>query len=893
MPPRPSSTRTTWHDLLSRWRHYARTHLNFYRIHILFFTFTPLIFSGIFYASNGSTKVSYIDSLFNCVSAITVCGLATIDLSSLTPWQQVILFLQMCVGSPVVVSWVMVFVRREIFASKFRYVLNAEIARRVEQKVHAPVEVIVLPWWKRAARVLTTRKLSTIEEVPSNAENTQAEHPSRGRSTAPRVRLDMIRRMDDAPKLINPSGKISEHQDGLVRGEQGVSSTAASISEATEAEIAGALRKLESDDNIAREKNLQDANANLTDSTEDGTGPLVNRFKGRHGGEMLPRTQTIEFAPTPRRGRDTEHTPGEFLSSQSTHPVDSPVARTTTIPRTFTIPHTNTMPRISTIQRTSTFPRTDTIVTYRSQRTKHRGFGGFPMPLEIISRLFNWFFPSLGRGVTRTVTMPRTQTITSQNAANFTPGARPVSYITFEAIVGRNSDFQELTREQLEELGGVEYRGLSALLWIYHIGTQLIAFIVIAPYMSIPRWHEDFVPPNVHKYVAPAWFSLFQVVSAYTNTGMSLEDQSMIPFQNAYPMIVFMIFLILAGNTAFPIFLRFLIWLLTMIVPKGSRLKETLHFLLDHPRRCFIYLFPSHQTWFLLTVVFLLTLTDWFFFLVLDIGNPAIQNIPTGVRVLLGALQATAVRASGFGTVVLSALAPAVKVLYVVMMYISVYPIAMSVRSTNVYEEKSLGVFEDDVSIDEENFRPEGPRATIWSRYLAMHMRRQLSFDMWWLALALFLVCIIERDNLENPEFATWFNIFVILFELVSAYGSVGLSLGVPYANYSFSGALKPLSKLIVCLVMLRGRHRGLPVAIDRAVILPFEFRDHDEDPDEDPNGEGADMSLRRTSTQRSRRSQRRRPFVEKSPSRTLNRRSWQSSSSESQNAQRSSEAKV
>lgn len=32
---------------------------------------------------------------------------------------------------------------------------------------------------------------------------------------------------------------------------------------------------------------------------------------------------------------------------------------------------------------------------------------------------------------------------------------------------------------------------------------------------------------------------------------MSLVDQSMIPFQTAYPMIVFMIFLILAGNTAF------------------------------------------------------------------------------------------------------------------------------------------------------------------------------------------------------------------------------------------------------------------------------------------------------------------------------------------------------
>ena len=32
--------------------------------------------------------------------------------------------------------------------------------------------------------------------------------------------------------------------------------------------------------------------------------------------------------------------------------------------------------------------------------------------------------------------------------------------------------------------------------------------------------------------------------------------------------------------------------------------------------------------------------------------------------------------------------------LYVVMMYIAVYPVALSIRSTNVYEERSLGVFE-------------------------------------------------------------------------------------------------------------------------------------------------------------------------------------------------------
>src|ERR1700761_3891190 len=113
--------------------------------------------------------------------------------------------------------------------------------------------------------------------------------------------------------------------------------------------------------------------------------------------------------------------------------------------------------------------------------------------------------------------------------------------------------------------------------------------------------------------------------------------------------------------------LRFFVWTTWKIVPRRARLKETLQFLLDHPRRCFVYLFPSHQTWFLLSVLvllkyamiihrckgsdFLTSATDWFFFLVLDIGNPELESIPIGTRIAIGLLQASAVRASGFGTV--------------------------------------------------------------------------------------------------------------------------------------------------------------------------------------------------------------------------------------------------
>ena len=49
------------------------------------------------------------------------------------------------------------------------------------------------------------------------------------------------------------------------------------------------------------------------------------------------------------------------------------------------------------------------------------------------------------------------------------------------------------------------------------------------------------------------------------------------------------------------------------------------------------------------------------------------------------------------------------------------------------------------------------------------------------------------------------------------------LTDAVPWNAYSFCGAWHTGSKLVLCAVMLRGRHRGLPVAIDKAVLLPDE----------------------------------------------------------------------
>jgi hypothetical protein len=157
-------------------------------------------------------------------------------------------------------------------------------------------------------------------------------------------------------------------------------------------------------------------------------------------------------------------------------------------------------------------------------------------------------------------------------------------------------------------------------------------------------------------------------------------------------------------------------------------------------------------------------------------------------------------------------------------MYISIFPIAISTRRTNVYEEKSLGVWgSNNNSEDQEGNTP--------SSYVGTHLRRQLSFDLWYVFLGFFLIAIIEGARLENTNDYT-FTLFSVLFEIISAYGTVGLSLGYPGINTSFSGEFKTLSKLIIIAMQIRGRHRGLPYALDRAILLPSESLHRKEDED-------------------------------------------------------------
>lgn len=103
--------------------------------------------------------------------------------------------------------------------------------------------------------------------------------------------------------------------------------------------------------------------------------------------------------------------------------------------------------------------------------------------------------------------------------------------------------------------------------------------------------------------------------------------------------------------------------------------------------------------------------------------------------------------------------------------------------------------------------------------FVKQQVRGQLAHDLSWLVIAVLLIVCIESGSFERDPVT--YSVFNVVFEVTSGYGCVGITTGLPDQAYSFSGGWHKVSKLILCAVMLRGRHRGLPVAIDRAVLLP------------------------------------------------------------------------
>jgi Trk-type K+ transport system membrane component len=86
--------------------------LNFYRSHMLYFVVCIAASSVVVYS--GDTRISYINALFLCCSAMTSTGLNTVNLGSLKAFQQAVLCVLLVIRNLIFVSTFIVLIRRSL-----------------------------------------------------------------------------------------------------------------------------------------------------------------------------------------------------------------------------------------------------------------------------------------------------------------------------------------------------------------------------------------------------------------------------------------------------------------------------------------------------------------------------------------------------------------------------------------------------------------------------------------------------------------------------------------------------------------------------------------------------------------------------------------------------------
>ncbi|KAI5854369.1 cation transport protein-domain-containing protein [Tricharina praecox] len=747
-----------------------KVHFNFITLHYCYLIGMSLVLSVIIFAGS---NMPYIDALFFASGACTQSGLNTIDTNSIKTYQQSLIYIATMLTTPIFINTCVVRIRLHWFEKRFENIVSMS---------RQPSRARTITQGRKEATALEDgiqgRDIRVLHQDTMNSGKFEVVEGPEGM---------IMQRSSTANTAIDPKAPMREEEDNSSHG--GASSSTMAELPSANGNTATASRNPPG----TASSNIQFSDLpspRTRDGTEDyGWNAANNNHIAFVESQRAPQNGKALRIPGPR----------EFEKGDRATEVDDDDTYTLAPARTGEETRVGHTP-----SRSYSFSAAATNASMRLRK------------LPTADRIL----PHATAAMTSAFSMGPAKRVRSFSVFSNTP-RKPVPvpdmpYLSYQPTLGRNSQFVDLTDEQRDELGGIEYRSLKLLFRVlvaYYVCFHAFGIICILPWIHNAPQYKEYIQSLG---VSPTWWAIFTSQTSLNDLGFTLTPDSMLSFQKCTWILVVMTFLIVIGNTGFPCLLRFLIWLLFKIVPAGSSIKEALNFLLDHPRRCFTLLFPSRETWVLLWVLLALNIADVILFIVLDIKDPDVTSIAVGHRIMGAIFQAASTRTAGLAVVNISALHPAVQVSYMLMMYISVFPIAISVRRTNVYEEKSLGLYGGD---DDMEAGPSG------ASYVGFHLRKQLSFDLWYIFLGLFVISIAEGRHIENiNDYA--FTVFSVLFEVVSAYGTVGLSLGYPGFNPSFSGKFSVVSKLVIIAMQLRGRHRGLPYELDRAVLLPKEQRD-------------------------------------------------------------------
>lgn len=357
-----------------------------------------------------------------------------------------------------------------------------------------------------------------------------------------------------------------------------------------------------------------------------------------------------------------------------------------------------------------------------------------------------------------------------------------------------------------------EYRALgiiACLVLAYWVCHQLLGWWLLWWFMG-GSWEQ-------------CWPALFLSISAFHNAGLNVLPSFPLDWSSdrGPAVLVVVMWLILSGNTWFPMGLRFLVWVLHHCVLdrlEGPSTGGALSLLVVNPRRCYERLFPGYIThWLMLASISLIALQAvvlwWADFHHHESDVPDIfkgYTFASGLWAIV--FHAVSTRTAGFAFLDLSKLSAPTAFLFSVCMWISTCPAVVAMRYTRDLSMMERLEPDFDISgVHKEALQIEAKRRVRDIRAQAATFLGQHA-----LGLVLMFWVILGAQQVALGSAAARSGLTATIFEFASAYGTVGLSMS--NRAWSRSGDWPFAAQLMMIITMYMGRLRGLPESIDPSV---------------------------------------------------------------------------
>ena len=267
--------------------------------------------------------------------------------------------------------------------------------------------------------------------------------------------------------------------------------------------------------------------------------------------------------------------------------------------------------------------------------------------------------------------------------------------------------------------------------------------------------------------------SIFHSVSAFCNAGFSIFPDNLLAYSNNFSYISVIMLLVVLGGLGFPVMASLFYWLKDRVVAKRHSS------------------FSFHSK-IVLSTTLLLIVSGMLMFLILEWNN-TLGGLDLSEKLVNSLFLSITPRTAGFNTTDISSMTKPAIIITIILMFIGASPsstgggIKTTTFATMLFSLKALIRNREEV----EAFRRTIP---INSIYKALNVA---FISIIIISVSIFTLSITEKDK----------ELINIIFEVFSAFGTVGLSLGLT-PHLSVAG------KIIIILTMLVGRVGPLTIAI-------------------------------------------------------------------------------